>query len=65
VRDAGRPPGLELARLVVRPEAPHDDVIDEDVILVWTPAEKRIITGSDVLGRLLRGIVLNPASPAR
>jgi hypothetical protein len=31
-------------------------VIDEDLILVWTRTEKRIITGADILGRLLRGI---------
>jgi hypothetical protein len=45
-----------LNRLTVRPERPGDDVIDEDLILVWTPGAKRIITGSDLLGRLLRGI---------
>jgi metal transporter CNNM len=34
----------------------HQDVgIDKDVILVWS-TEKRIITGSDILGRLLKGI---------
>jgi metal transporter CNNM len=32
-----------------------DDVIDNDVILVWGD-ERRIITGTDILGRLLRGI---------
>ncbi len=32
-----------------------DDVVDHDVILVWTE-DRRIITGSDILGRLLRGI---------
>ena len=35
---------------------PEDDVIDNDLILVWGE-EKRIITGADLLGRLLRGIV--------
>jgi len=34
----------------------EDDVIDNDVILVWLDNEKRIITGADILGRLLRGI---------
>jgi hypothetical protein len=33
----------------------EDDVIDNDLILVWGK-QKRIITGSDLLGRLLRGI---------
>ena len=36
-------------------EHPEDDVIDNDLILVWGK-QKRIITGSDILGRLLRGI---------
>jgi len=35
-------------------------VIDEDRILFWNE-DKRIITGSDILGRLLRGIVRNKA----
>jgi hypothetical protein len=30
--------------------------VDEDIILYWGES-KRIITGSDILGRLLRGIV--------
>lgn len=35
----------------------EDDVIDKDIILVWTEKEHKIITGADILGRLLRGIV--------
>jgi hypothetical protein len=31
------------------------DVIENDVVLIWVE-EKRIITGSDILGRLLTGI---------
>jgi metal transporter CNNM len=38
------------------PEHPEDDVIDQDLILVWGQ-QRRIITGADLLGRLLRGIV--------
>jgi hypothetical protein len=34
----------------------HDDAIEFDVVLVWGQ-EKRIITGADLLGRLLKGIV--------
>jgi len=34
-----------------------DDVIDDDLILIWFK-EKRVITGADILGRLLRGIAL-------
>ena len=40
----------------------EDDVIDEDIILLWGE-EKKVITGSDILGRLLRGIVRNEADP--
>ncbi len=56
VADERCPLGWVLGRLTVRPERPGDDVIDEDLILGWTCAQKRIITGADILGRLLRGI---------
>ena len=45
-----------LPLLQVRPISPDDDVIDNDIILVWS-SERRIITGADILGRLMRGIV--------
>jgi len=41
----------------VKAEGPEDDVVDKDIILYWGKKEKRIITGADLLGRLLRGIV--------
>jgi hypothetical protein len=47
----------------VIPERPDDDVIEHDLILVWG-AQKRIITGSDLLGRLLRGIATVESRPA-
>ena len=47
--------GDVIGQMNVAPERPGDDVIDHDIILVWG-AQKRIITGSDLLGRLLRGI---------
>lgn len=59
VRDGGRTIGDIISRLTVKPDHCQDDVVDIDVILVWD-REKRIITGADVLGRLLRGIVRNP-----
>ncbi|MBP9855272.1 MAG: DUF21 domain-containing protein [Candidatus Omnitrophica bacterium] len=53
-------PGITLGEVVfnfkVRAEHSEDDVIDDDLILYWKK-EKRIITGADILGRLLRGIV--------
>jgi hypothetical protein len=56
VRDMQTRLGDVVGRLRVVQERPEDDVIDNDLILVWG-AQKRIITGSDLLGRLLRGIV--------
>lgn len=56
IDDVTLPLGHILGRLTVRQERGGDDVIDQDLILVWTAAEKRIITGADILGRLLRGI---------
>jgi CBS domain containing-hemolysin-like protein len=48
--------GEVMRQLTVHPERAGDDVIDHDVILLWGP-ERRIITGADILGRLMRGIV--------
>jgi hypothetical protein len=56
VRDEKTVIGDVIPRLKVEPETPEDDVIDHDIILVWSE-RKRIITGADILGRLLRGIV--------
>lgn len=50
-----------MGRLKVRQKHPEDDVIDNDLILVWGK-QKRIITGSDILGRLLRGISIEEAN---
>lgn len=54
-------PKTRLERVIrqfrVYPQHPEDDVIDQDLILYWGE-EKRIVTGSDILGRLLRGIVI-------
>lgn len=56
-----RSPKTRLEKVIrqfkVYPQYPEDDVIDQDLILYWDQ-EKRIITGSDILGRLLRGIVV-------
>jgi metal transporter CNNM len=56
VTDMRTPLGDVIGRMKVKPERPEDDVIDNDLILVWGQ-QKRIITGADLLGRLLRGIV--------
>ncbi len=58
VKDGQTPLGQVVPSLKVNPQHSSDDVIDEDIILLWGE-EKKIITGSDILGRLLRGIVQN------
>ena len=60
VTDMRTPLGSVIGRMQVKPEHPEDDVIDNDLILVWGD-QKRIITGADLLGRLLRGIVTRNA----
>jgi len=57
VKDSGTLLGKVLPRLKVYPKSSVDDVIVEDLILIWS-REKRVITGADILGRLLRGITL-------
>ena len=55
IRDMKTKLGDVIGRLKVTPERPGDDVIDHDLVLVWGE-ERRIITGADLLGRLLRDI---------
>lgn len=55
IRDMTMSFGKIMMKLKVHPVATGDDVIDEDVILVWSD-EKKVITGADILGRLMRGI---------
>ena len=59
--DRRTPLGKLIGQLRVRPRRDANDVIDEDVILLWG-SEKRILTGADLLGRLLRGIAQRPVS---
>jgi len=47
--------GKVLSKLRVNEKAGEDEVIDNDLILIWS-SEKRVITGTDILGRLLHGI---------
>jgi metal transporter CNNM len=57
VRDMKTKLGDVIGHLKVSPERPDDDVVDNDLILVWG-TQRRIITGADLLGRLLRGITI-------
>lgn len=52
--------GKVVWKLKVSPEHAEDDVIDHDIILVWGK-DRRVITGADILGRLLRGITKREA----
>jgi metal transporter CNNM len=55
VLDPTMPLGHVIGRLQAAGQRSEDDVIDNDVVLLWGE-EPRIITGADILGRLLRGI---------
>lgn len=47
-----------LTGFQVDEEYEEDDIIiDRDIVLFWGEEEQRIITGADILGRLLHGIV--------
>lgn len=61
IHHSGTSLGEAILQLKVNPERAGDDVIDKDVILFWGD-QKRVITGSDILGRLLRGIVQKKTS---
>lgn len=54
--------GKVLSQLKVYPMNDVDDVIDDDLILIWSD-QKRVITGADILGRLLHGITLRDIRP--
>ena len=56
--------GDVLPLLRIEPEHEGDDVVDQDLVLVWG-RRRRIITGADILGRLLRGIARSGPLPAR
>jgi metal transporter CNNM len=64
VRDLKTRLGEVIGLMKVIPERPDDDVIHNDMILVWS-SQRRIITGSDLLGRLLRDIASVEAVPPR
>lgn len=64
VRDMNTRLGDVIGLMRVISERAGDDVIDNDLILVWG-SQKRIITGADLLGRLLRGIAkVEPKRPS-
>lgn len=58
------PIGRILRRLSVDPVTPGDDVIDRDLILLWAGEVRRVVTGADLLGFILRGIALSSPDAA-
>lgn len=50
------PPGELIFKLKRDTGTADDKVIKQGVVLVRKAAEKRVITGADIPGRLLRGI---------
>ena len=56
VDDPNSPLGHIIARLKSGMDTDNDAAIDKDIVLLWTDDMKKIITGADLLGRLLRGI---------
>ncbi|MDH3388446.1 MAG: DUF21 domain-containing protein [Gammaproteobacteria bacterium] len=63
VTDGDTPLGKVLSGLKVHAETEADDVIENDLILVWGE-HQRVITGTDILGRLLRDIASRESQPA-
>ncbi len=50
-----------LGEFVVEANDHNDHVVDRDVVIYWTEDRKRIVTGADIFGRLLRGIARREA----
>ncbi|ADE36112.1 DUF21 domain-containing protein [Methanohalophilus mahii] len=46
-----------IPKLRMYPDHDKGEIIDQDVIIYWTDDDKRIMTGSDILARLLKGVV--------
>lgn len=56
IRDENSNLGEIVQALKHRIDINSDDPIDKDIILIWGKTTKRIITGADLFGRLLKGI---------
>ena len=55
IRDPAVPLGDIVEKLKQSSEHLGDDVIDDDIVLFWAE-QRKVITGADILGRLLDGI---------
>lgn len=56
VSDPMSPLGHIINALKEGRDADSDAAIEKDIVLLWTDDKKQVITGADLLGRLLRGI---------
>jgi hypothetical protein len=56
VSDPNSPLGIIIGAMKEGMDSKGDAAIDKDIVLLWTADSKRVITGADLLGRLLRGI---------
>ncbi len=56
VTDPRSPLGHIIGALKAGIDQRNDAAINRDIVLLWTPEHRRVITGADLLGRLLRGI---------
>jgi metal transporter CNNM len=57
VREPDATLGGLIQRFRVTPRHAEDDIVDDNVVLLWSQ-RPRIVTGTDILGRLLRGIAM-------
>jgi hypothetical protein len=64
IKNPGTPLGHIILRLKDGMEVLDDAAINNDIVLLWTTDLKRVITGADLLGRLLRGIDSATPEPA-
>ncbi len=64
IENPNTPLGHIILRLKEGIQSADDAAIDNDIVLLWTSELKRVITGADLLGRLLRGIDSATPEPA-
>lgn len=56
VTDTNEPLAESIIHLKSLTPAHSDEPLNKDVVILWTPNIKKVITGADILGRLLKGI---------
>lgn len=56
IRDEETNLGMLIKQLRNKSHIDSDSPIEKDIALIWGINQKRIITGADILGRLLKGI---------